>query len=321
VSVTQSMSKKAYVVLYPKPKTGNEPTHSTTANTQPQSTTDTYIWSPASFPAAPAFPTPISTDNPYSTGLAPTPKSPPEVSTYIVPPPETLNAGPAAATLLSSEAPGAPGVPGVGNFVQKTTIISFINAIPDIESPPTTAINLGSQVLSVGREITYAGESYSLASNGDFIVGSQIINPGQQVTDTGITYSRASNGATLVIEGSSYTSTQVLYNPSPTQYSALVIGTQTLLPGSQITASGTTYSLATNGATVVIDGTSTEVISTITISASLASASLSSGGGSSGLGHGLASTSTKKKSTATREVSTRVSASLLLTSLLFIMEL
>ncbi|KAE9370111.1 hypothetical protein N431DRAFT_484419 [Stipitochalara longipes BDJ] len=303
VSVTKSMTLDANRVLYPKPKTASEAAVHLTASNQHQSSTDTYVWGPVTYP------TPTATDNPYSTGLAPTPKTPPEIETYVVPPPENSNAGPAAAT-------GSPGAPGEGNFVQKTTIISFINAIPDIESPPTTEIHLGSQILSVGQEITYAGESFSLESNGGFIVGSQTVNPGQEIVDTGTTYSRASNGATLVIEGSSYTSTQVLYNPSPTYYPAFVIGTQTLHPGSQITESGTTYSLATNGATVVIDGTSTEVLGTITPSASL-------GGGSSGTGKGppgAASTSTKK-SLARRETGTWVSASVFLISLLLILEL
>ena len=308
VSVTANMTGSVVnaVKRPPKPKTSDQPNIPTiTINNQPPSYTETYTWGPVTFPTA------TSTDNPYSTGLAPTPKIPPEIESYTVPPPENSNPGAAAAT-------DSQGAPGAGNFVQKTTIISFINAVPDNEPPPTTAINIGSQTLRAGQEITDAGESYSLASNGDFIVGSQTVNPGQQIVDTGTTYSRASNGATLLIEGTSYTSTQVLYNPNPTQYSAFVIGTQTLRPGSQITESGTTYSLATNGATVVIDGTITEAVGTITSSASLGTL----GGGSSGTGsrpHGPASTSSKK-SLARREKSTFALVSALLMSVLFILE-
>ena len=45
-------------------------------------------------------------------------------------------------------------------------------------------------------------------------------------------------------------------NPS----SAFIFGSQTLVEGGQITYSGTTYSLAVNGASLVVDGTSTQVL-------------------------------------------------------------
>jgi hypothetical protein len=244
-----------------------------------------------------AFPTKTSQNNPYTTGLPPTPKIPPEVGSDGAP---------------GAENSGASG-PGEGNFIQKTTIVSFVSAVADIQPPPTTALNLGSKTLYIGQQVTNAGETYSLASNGDFIVGSQILNPGQQITDSGTTYSRASDGATLVIGASGSTSTQVLYTTNPT-YSAFVIGTQTLRPGSQITASGTTYSLATGGGTVIIDGTRTQVVGTITSSASL-------GGTISGARNGPASTSTRKKSSSTTETSVWLSASVLLVSLLLILEL
>lgn len=245
-----------------------------------------------------AFPTRTSQNNPYTTGLPPTPKTPPEIESDVAPP--GGNAG-----------TGGPG--GGNNFIQKTTIISFVSAVPEIESPPTTAFRLGSQTLGLGQQVTYLEETYSLAPNGDFIVGSQTLNPGQQITDSGTTYSRASDGATLIIEEGGHTTTQILYTPNPS-YSDFVIGTQTLHPGSQITNLGTTYSLATGGGTVIIDGTRTQVVGTITPSASLR-------GSASGTGKPSASTSTSKKSSSTREKGGWISASIILISLLFILEL
>ena len=125
----------------------------------------------------------------------------------------------------------------------------------------------------------------------------------------------------MVIFGSSYTSTDILFTPNPT-WSAFVIGSQTLSSGSQITASGTTYSLAPDGGTVIINGTSTEVMGTITSSGSpggiTSSASL---GGPGGTGKGPASTSTSKKSSSTRESGVGISASVVLIGLLMALEL
>ncbi|PMD59419.1 uncharacterized protein K444DRAFT_411500 [Hyaloscypha bicolor E] len=171
---------------------------------------------------------------------------------------------------------------------------------------------LPSLTLIIGQKVTYAGKTYLLGSNGDFIVGSQTLNPGEQITDSWTTYSRASDGATLVLGASGVTSTQLLYTPNPI-YSAFVIGTETLRPGSQITVSRTTYSLAAGGGTVIIGGTRTQVIGTITPSTSL-------GGPFSALSKGPASTGTREKSSSTRETSVRLSASSLLISLLFALE-
>lgn len=125
----------------------------------------------------------------------------------------------------------------------------------------------------------------------------------------------------MVVFGSSYTSTDILFTPNPT-FSAFVIGTQTLRPGSQITASGTTYSLATNGGTLVIDGTSTEAIGTIISSGSPGGIpSSTSLGGAGGTGEGPASTSTSKKSSSTRERGVWISASVVLVGLLMVLEL
>jgi hypothetical protein len=226
-------------------------------------------------------------NNPITAGVPPTPKATPALAE-----PDAENQNPSI----------------TANFFETTTVSIFISVQPATAeaealtvgptSAPITAFMLGSQTLNLGAQITYVGETYSLATNGAFIVGSQPLNPGEQITDSGTTYSRAANGATLVFDG---TSTQVLFNPSPSPsvsalilgsqtlnagqqitydgeiYSlasngAFVVGTQTLNPGQQITDSGTTYSRASNGASVIIDGTSTEVL--ITPSAS-ASASLS----------------------------------------------
>jgi hypothetical protein len=81
------------------------------------------------------------------------------------------------------------GALGPLNFIQKTSLISFVSAIAEATAAPTTALKIGPQTLIAGQEITDAGgETYSLASNGDFFVGTQPLNPGQQITDRLTTY-------------------------------------------------------------------------------------------------------------------------------------
>jgi hypothetical protein len=133
------------------------------------------LWSPEPWPP----PTGTSKNNPYKTGLPPTPKTPPKIESDVAPP--ARNAGTSG--------------PGEVNFIEKATIISFVSSVGEIVSLPATALMLGPQTLNIGQKVTYTGETYSLGSNGDFTVGSQTLNPGQQITDSGATYPRASDGS------------------------------------------------------------------------------------------------------------------------------
>jgi hypothetical protein len=272
--------------------------------------------------------------NPITAGVPPTPKATPPLAE-----PDVENQNPSI----------------TANFLETTTVSIFISVQPvsaEAEaltvgptSAPITAFTLGSQTLNLGAQITYAGETYSLATNGAFIVGSQSLNPGEQIRDSGTTYSRAANGATLVFDG---TSTQVLFNTSPSPsvsalilgsqtlnagqqitydgetYSlasngAFIVGTQTLNPGQQITDSGTTYSRASNGASVIVDGTSTEVL--VTPSA-LASASLSESIAGGTNNNGASPTTHKNTGSSIRgEESVWILGSELLISVLCILEL
>lgn len=235
------------------------------------------------------------------------------------------------------------------NFFQTTTVSIFISVQPvsaEAEpmnvgpaSAPITVFILGSQTLNLGQQVTYARETYSLATNSAFIIGTQTLNPGEQIMDSGTTYSRASNGASLVIDG---TSTQVLFNPSSLSaivigsqtlnaglqitydgetYSlasngAFIVGTQTLNPGQQITDSGTMYSRTSNGASVIVDSTSTEVLVTPSPSSSTSVV------GGTNNNNSVPSPTPKSGGPSTRgEMSVWIVGSALLIGVLFVLEL
>lgn len=131
--------------------------------------------------------------------------------------------------------------------------------------------------------LTFNGQTYTANSASDFIIAGQTLTPGGQITVSGTPISEAASGSGLVVVGGS--STQVLGHASPgvatnaavmtfggrtftaDAASDFVIDGQTLTPGGVITISGTPISEAV-GATNVVIGTSTEVLSTAAVTSS-----------------------------------------------------
>lgn len=107
--------------------------------------------------------------------------------------------------------------------------------------------------------------SISTASTG-YIIGTQTVLPGSQIIYSGTTISLSPSGTALVINGvttslpappassASTPSNLVLPSIATTVSAGFVYGSQTVLPGSEITVSGTTVSLAPSGTAIIING-------------------------------------------------------------------
>ena len=120
--------------------------------------------------------------------------------------------------------------------------------------------------------LTFNGAIFPANAASDIVVGSQTLQPGgAALTIQGTPVSLATGGNFVVVG----TSTQALITPpavlagqpteapgsGPTEeVGGIVYGSQTLLPGSAITVSGTVVSLATDGADVVVGGSKTEAL-------------------------------------------------------------
>lgn len=153
-----------------------------------------------------------------------------------------------------------------------TAIISDDNTIP--VDPTASAITLPDSTLTANAE-------------GAVVVGSQTLQPGgAEITAAGSVFSLQSDGSAIVIDGR--TTPFALDNVAtaaagaPSVVSATIngvilstgsegeylVGTQTLVPGSEITFSSTTYSLASDGGALVVNGqTSTIDDPAVTITA------------------------------------------------------
>lgn len=119
-----------------------------------------------------------------------------------------------------------------------------------IATPP--ALTVGSQVLTVN-------------SMGQYTADGQTLSPGGQITISGTTVSLASGGAYAVV-GTSTEDLGITARPAFTigsqtitanSLNEYIVSGQTLSPGGEITISGTTVSLGSDGAYAVV-GTSTE---------------------------------------------------------------
>lgn len=106
-----------------------------------------------------------------------------------------------------------------------------------------------------------------------FIIGGTALAPGSAITISGTTYSLPTNGPGLLINGSLQALPVVPTKPIPTAGAARLIATpsrptilviegQTLLAGSDITVSGTAYSLPTSGSKLFVNGQPTSLPST-----------------------------------------------------------
>ena len=136
------------------------------------------------------------------------------------------------------------------------------NPFPTTGSPATSvsALVIGSQTLRPNAAITISGTTISFAGAGNSIFINGSPTPVTLAANAG-TSSEADSGASNVLTFGSITATPTVIatQPAPlaTTIPALVLGSQTLLPNSPLTISGTTISLASNGATVFINNTPT----------------------------------------------------------------
>lgn len=115
-----------------------------------------------------------------------------------------------------------------------------------IIADPSSAFVIASQTLTAGGQVTHANSVYSLATDGSALV---VAASSTQVLVDPAT--PATTPAKITVAGSTITA-----NPS----SAFIIASQTLTPGGQITYSNSVYSLASNGAALVVAGSSTQNI-------------------------------------------------------------
>lgn len=135
-------------------------------------------------------------------------------------------------------------VPQVAPTTQPPGQITIDSSI--ITANPSSAFVIGSQTLTAGGQVTQADSVYSLATDGGALVAAG--SSTQIIADPTVP---ATAPAKITVDGSTITA-----NPS----SAFVIATQTLTRGGQITHSNTVYSLATNGASLVVAASSTQHI-------------------------------------------------------------
>jgi len=189
-------------------------------------------------------PVPVKSDPPATSDSKPPPAPPvvnnPATSVQNVPavtsqaPAPVTSANPIILTPVTHAAPTtqAPAQITVGS----STIIA----------DPSSAFVIASQTLAAGGQVTHANSVFSLATDGSALVVAAsstqvLVNPGTPATTP----------AKITIAGSTITA-----NPS----SAFVIASQTLTPGGQITHSNSVYSLASDGAALVVAGSSTQNI-------------------------------------------------------------
>ena len=149
--------------------------------------------------------------------------------------------------------------------------------------PAVANYQVGSQTLAAGAAVTVAGTTYSLQTGGSSVVvdgsktvninsfvaaptvakyqvgGSTLVAGAAPITVSGTIYSLQSGGSSIVVGGTRTVNANAFASPSTTQY---LLGSQTLVAGAAaITVSGETISLQAGGASVVIDGSTTQAIS------------------------------------------------------------
>lgn len=221
----------------------------------PFSTTPTLT---ASAGPTPAPVTPVKTTaDPTSAAPASSPSPDPPASTpsddILAPTPTMPNEPPVQSPTSASDPGGQSPTPEADSLT--------LSATPANGPPPKSSTDS-----SVPADPPTDPE-VSTPAPSPVVIASQTLAPGSQITHSSTTYSLASNGATLLIAGSQGITTQILATPTtPSPSSFIVVGAQTVFAGSSaIVLSGTTYSLASNGATLLIagsQGTSTQILAT-----------------------------------------------------------
>lgn len=109
------------------------------------------------------------------------------------------------------------------------------------------------------------GIIYTQAASSALVINGETLSPGSQATISGATYSLDPSAQNLIIDGATQginriapTPTNALVFDGTTYTSAasgiLIAGSRTLLPGSQLALSGTTYKLGASASYLVING-------------------------------------------------------------------
>jgi len=146
-----------------------------------------------------------------------------------------------------------------------------------LQQQPTQNDTPAPATITLGKSTIVADPSSA------FVIDAQTLTPGGGIIYSGTSYSLASNAGALIIGG---VSTQILpvAPPPPPPTSALqvsyAIGTQTLFAGGPaVTYSGTTYSLPTGGASLIVNGSQRPVSSYLAAPTSAASGQAPSASG------------------------------------------
>jgi hypothetical protein len=154
--------------------------------------------------------------------------------------------------------------PGGGAVTIGGTTFSLDPSTSLIIDGSTTALAVPTTPSPIGVLTTANGQT-------GLVIGSQTITPGAPaVTVSGTTVSLASSGDIVVVNGAT-SSLSPETTPAPSLFTVsgathLVVGSQTILPGSSaVTVGGNTYSLAPSGNALVVDGTSQYLIASQTL--------------------------------------------------------
>ncbi|KAF4619038.1 hypothetical protein G7Y89_g14807 [Cudoniella acicularis] len=234
-----------------------------------QATTGTAITATASPGSSPASiyiqlaPSTSSPAAPPQITIGTSTYTPNSVSAFVIGS-QTLTAG--GSIIVSASGPG-----GIS-----TTIALPISPTEVVVNGATQALQNPPASTTQQQHLVLGSSTLTQNSASAFLIGTQTLTPGSQITASGTTISLAAEGSSVVINGN----TQALQSPVPTttnfqpqliigsstytanSASVFVVGTQTLAPGAQITASGTTISLATGGSSLIVNG-NTQAVQTL----------------------------------------------------------
>lgn len=183
--------------------------------------------------------------------------------------------GSASATALSSGGfviAGQTLTKGGSVIASGTTYVLPSSGSAIVVNGQTTAIAPQPVIAQTSSPLVFDSAIATALSSGGFVVEGQTLTQGGAVTVAGTTYALPSSGSSIVINGQT---TAFRPEASPTvilgsatalhiSSSAYVLGSQTLVPGSTITVSGTTYALPSSGNSVIINGQTTTIAAAAT---------------------------------------------------------
>jgi hypothetical protein len=172
-----------------------------------------------------------------------------------------------------------PSNAGPSTSSQETTLDPGTSKSSPLQSPDTTSSSVDPAHPLPNNNFT----PQTVPTQTEFFIGTQIIKPGSAATESGTTYSLASSGGNIFVNGVLTTPSVGSLVVSPSTKDEFVIGSQTIQPGSAVTESGTTYSLAPSGNSVFVDGVATTPnIGSLIMSIISPGTTVQEGGGSNG---------------------------------------